>query len=279
VIFPTGIFCLFRTIKNNYNFPKGFPYIVIVNYKRGEGIMFVYVPLLLLSLLFSAFGNQYSTTKKLELDGESLTSIRIDCGSGFLKVYGNKQQNKIEVEAEILVENADKAEIENFLERGLILRLERKGKKAYLQSQVDQSFWESVFGNRPNAIVNLTVTVSSKINLDVDDGSGLILIENIDGDVWLDDGSGETTIRKVTGDLSIDDGSGELIISDIGGNLDIDDGSGEISINRIGGNVTVDDGSGSIRIDDVKKDVTILDDGSGSVSITNVKGKVVRRDD
>jgi hypothetical protein len=241
--------------------------------------MFVYVIVLLFSLLFSAFGSEYSTSKKLELESESLSTLKISCASGFLKIYGKSQQDKIEVQADILVENVEPDEVEKFLERGLILTLEKRGSKAILRSEINQNFWDSIFGSRPKVMVNLTVTVPAKINLDVDDGSGLILIENIDGNVQLDDGSGETTIREIAGDVWIDDGSGELYISNIGGDVDIDDGSGEITINRIGGDVTVDDGSGSIHITDVKKDVTILDDGSGSVDISNVQGRIIRRDD
>ena len=241
--------------------------------------MFVYVFILLFSLLFSAFGSEYSTSKKLEIDGESITTLRINCGSGFLKVYGKDQQQKIEVEADIRIENVDKDDIDKFLERGLILELEKRGSKAILNSEANQSFWESMFSSRPRVTVNLTVTVPAKINLDVDDGSGLILIENIQGDLKVDDGSGETTIREVAGDVWVDDGSGELKISEVGGDVDIDDGSGKITIDHIGGNVTVDDGSGSIDINDVKKNVTIVDDGSGAVNISNVQGKIIRRDD
>jgi len=241
--------------------------------------MFVYVLILMFSLLFSALGSEYSTSKILEIDSESINTLRINCGSGFLKVYGKDQQQKIEVQAEIIIENVDRDDIDKFIERGLILELEKRGSKAILNSEANQSFWESMFGNRPRVTVNLTVTVPAKINLDIDDGSGLILVENIQGDLRVDDGSGETTIREVTGDVWIDDGSGELEISNIGGDVDIDDGSGEISIRKIGGNVTVDDGSGSININDVKKNVTILDDGSGSVNISNVQGKIIRRDD
>jgi hypothetical protein len=241
--------------------------------------MFVYVLILMFSLLFSAFGSEYSTSKKLEIDGESINTLRINCGSGFLKVYGRDQQRRIEVQAEIIIENVDRDDIDKFLERGLILELEKRGSKAILRSEANQSFWESVFGNRPRVTVNLTVTVPAEINLAVDDGSGFILIDNIRGDVQVDDGSGETTIREVTGDVWVDDGSGELKITSVGGDVDVDDGSGTITIEQIGGNVTIDDGSGSININDVKKNVTIIDDGSGGVNISNVQGKIIRRDD
>lgn len=237
--------------------------------------------LLVLFLALSGWSGEYTTEKQLTLDAQSIELLEIDCGAGFLKVSGVQNTTEIKVQAEIFVSDIDRDRAEEFLEKTVRLYLERDGDEAVLESGIDYrgSFWEKLFDDHPNVRIDLTVQVPRKINLKIDDGSGYIVIENINGSVKLDDGSGETTIRGISGDVWIDDGSGELHISDIGGDVEIDDGSGEITVRDVRGNVRVDDGSGSIEIQGVSKDVIIEDDGSGSVHISDVEGEIVRRDD
>jgi hypothetical protein len=241
------------------------------------------IMILLLPLFFVAgvLGGEYTTDRNLILDAKNIKSLKIDCGAGYLKVKGDQDAKTIEVEANIYVSRIDKEEAEEFVKKRVRLLLEQRGNHAYLESGYDHhgSFWGRVFDDHPEVRIDLTVKVPQQIDLRVDDDSGYILIENIDGSVDLDDGSGETTLRDIAGDVWIDDGSGELHLSNIGGDVEIDDGSGEIVVQDVGGDVRVDDGSGSIKISGVEKDVIIGDDGSGHVDITDVKGRIIRHDD
>ena len=237
--------------------------------------------LLVFLLTISSWSGEYNMERELTLDAQAIKLLEIDCGAGFLKVSGMQNTKEIKVQAEIYVSDIDRDHAEEFLEKTVRLYLEQDDDRAILESEFEyrNSFWEKIFNHRPNARIDLTVFVPREIDLKIDDGSGTVLIENINGSVWLDDGSGETTIRGIAGDVRVDDGSGELQITDITGDVKIDDGSGEIIVRDVRGTVRVDDGSGSIKISGVSRDVIIEDDGSGRVQISDVEGEIVRRDD
>ena len=112
--------------------------------------------------------------------------------------------------------------------------------------------------------------------LELTDGSGEVMIEDIGGPVRVSDGSGELQIHKIRGDLWIRDGSGEIRVRDVTGSLVVDeDGSGEINAEGIRGSVRiVDDGSGSIHVAGVGGDFIVEHDGSGGISFDDVKGAV-----
>lgn len=232
-----------------------------------------------------------SPVENFKLSKNGIELLDIDCEAGFLKVYGVKDLNQIEVEAEMEIDISDKEDLEDFIKDNVRLSIEKRGNRAVLISHIDN---HSFF--RRHAQINLTVKIPQPMNLRVEDGSGWIEIKDIDGNLWVDDGSGdidisnirgdveiedgsgETSLNNISGYVEIDDGSGELDIEDIRGDLNVDDGSGDMRITNISGNVFVTDGSGSIIINGVDKDVTIKEAGSGGLSIHDVKGKVEKRD-
>ncbi len=239
--------------------------------------------------LCASFSFAYEDVRTLSLSAKGINELEIDCGAGFLKVYGKQGLNDIKVEAEIIVEGRSEKNAEEFLKKYLDLSLEKRGSRAVLKSGFKDYHSIFSFGNK---LINLTVSLPAEMDLDVDDGSGYITIEDIagnlviddgsgdieivntKGNVNVDDGSGEVELEEITGDVDIDDGSGEINVEGVSGDVSIDDGSGSIIIRNVGGSVTVRDGSGSISIDGVEKDVSIPSDGSGSVRVNNVKGKV-----
>jgi DUF4097 and DUF4098 domain-containing protein YvlB len=249
-------------------------------------------------LLFGAVANtvagyENETERRLQLDAGSIETLKIDSGQGFLKIKGVKGLDRIEVQATITVKNADEGDMERFVEKSVELTLEKQGSKAKLISRFNRGVFSSIFGKRSGRI-DLTVRVPYTMALDIEDGSGLIEVSDIGGNVDLDDGSGSLEMHHVNGNVRIDDGSGSIDISDISGNVEIEDGSGSITMKKVGGDVSiddnsgsiqvydiggsvvVDDGSGGITIDGVDKDVEIKRAGSGGVSIDNVKGIVKR---
>lgn len=209
--------------------------------------------------------------KELSLSAQGIEKLEIDCGAGFLKVYGKEGLKEIRVEAEIVLDGKSEKSAEEFIQKYLDLSLEKRGSRAVLTSGFESYRSMFSFGNK---VVNLTVSMPMGMNLDVDDGSGSIIVNDIAGDVNVDDGSGSMEIMNIKGNLDVDDGSGEISIEGVSGDVSVDDGSGSMTIRNIGGSVTVRDGSGSITINGVEKDVYIPSDGSGSVQVKNVKGKV-----
>ncbi len=245
----------------------------------------------LMLLLAAPFLFGLEKKEHLSLDAQGIKHLEIDAGAGFLKVVGINDLTNIEVEAEIIVRGMREAKAEKFIKDKLELRLERFDHRARLVGKFKSHF--SLF-NWGEKLCNLTVRVPKTIDLSIDDGSGSISLNQIEGKLKIDDGSGSIKIEDINGDLEIDDGSGgieaaaikgsvfiddgsgEIRLQNIEGDVRIDDGSGDINVDNINGNVTLSDNSGSIWVDTVSKDVIIQDDGSGDVKISNVKGRVIK---
>ena len=253
-----------------------------------------YLLLIFLVLLpATAFSAVRQEKKELELPTVGISLLRIQSGAGSLIVKGIEGLDKIEVTADILVQDLEAADLESYFENNILLDLKKRGNKAVLLAEFLRS---SRF--KPNeAKIDLFVRVPRKMNLRIDDGSGPLLVSGFDGNVEIDDGSGSINIREITGKVRIGDGSGPMTVETIKGDVDVRDGSGSIAINTVVGNVSVfdasggmtiqdidgyvkvSDGSGSIAIHDVTKNVSILASDSGEIDIEGVKGKIIRRDE
>ena len=203
---------------------------------------------------FPALG--FEKVQNLALPAEGLARLDITAGAGFLTVTGRAGQTAIEVKAHIQVSGVGDSEIEEWIKNHVELELRKAGDTAVLVGEIRSRGFISFFDGE--AKIDLTVSVPKTLALRIDDGSGEISVDGVEGNVDITDGSGGMEVRNVTGDVSVDDGSGG------------------ISLLKVGGNVTIDDGSGHLEIDDVGKDVRLKHKGSGSVDITNVRGKVIR---
>ncbi|HEY0940678.1 MAG TPA: DUF4097 family beta strand repeat-containing protein [Steroidobacter sp.] len=106
------------------------------------------------------------------------------------------------------------------------------------------------------------------------DGSGDLLLKNINGSLAIDDSSGEIRVISVAGMVQVEDSSGGIDIEDVRGDVKIiSDGSGDIAIAKVTGNAEVlTDSSGDITIHDVKLDVRIGNDSSGDINVSQVGG-------
>jgi DUF4097 and DUF4098 domain-containing protein YvlB len=215
----------------------------------------------------------FEKTERMSLSAEGIDKLVIDCGAGFLFVSGDESLRDIQMEAEIIVKGKRDKDIEEYIKNNIKLELKKQGNRAVLISTFKNQFPNINFRTR---VINLTVRVPKNMAVEVDDGSGEIKVEHIDGNLQIDDGSGEITVRDINGDVDIDDGSGTVEVREVTGSVMIDDGSGTIKVDDIGKNVRVSDGSGSIYIDTVVGDVIIKEDGSGSVYIQNVSGNVIK---
>jgi DUF4097 and DUF4098 domain-containing protein YvlB len=230
--------------------------------------------LCLLALLFLALpAFSYQTEKSLKLPAEGIRLLLVEAGAGSLKIEGVEGLTSIEVTAEIYVRGISDRRIDDFLSDHLRLSLEKNGEEAVLKGYFQSSGFHLFSGE---SSVDLTVRVPRAVDLDVDDGSGWLTVDNLRGEVTINDGSGELTVANIEGNLRIDDGSGEIEARNVTGDVRIDDGSGSMTIIGVGGTVTVDDGSGGISIEDVAKDVVLESTGSGSVETNNVRGRIIR---
>lgn len=238
------------------------------------------------------FAADYQEIKDLDLSTNGIDQLFAEVGAGFLKIRGVAGLDRIEVEAEFIVKRMTDSKARDFIKDKLILSLEKKGSRAVLTA--GQRPFRRLF-NSVSYAINLTVRVPESLKLRINDGSGSMTVDNIEGDVRIDDGSGnielsdigglvevddgsgDIDLRTIRGDIMVDDGSGTVEVVECAGRVEIDDGSGSIRIRDVTGDVLISDGSGSITVAGVEKDVTIRDDGSGSVNISDVRGKVYKK--
>src|SRR5665647_484596 len=210
----------------------------------------------LMALLAAGLGSlaAFETTKTLNLSTQGVKRLEIEAGAGSLTVTGREGLAAIEVKAEIVARHVRDEDMDGFLKDEVELSLEKRGDAVVLVSRIRDRI--RLFSLGDDAVINLTVSVPKDMPLEIDDGSGSVVVEDL-------------------AEVKIDDGSGGIEVDDVKGNVSVDDGSGEILIRRVGGTVTIDDGSGSIDIKDVDKDVRLVRTGSGGVDVSNVKGQVL----
>ncbi|MCG9710505.1 MULTISPECIES: hypothetical protein [unclassified Pseudoalteromonas] len=212
-------------------------------------------------------------TKNLKLDAASLSALKVEAGSGFLHITGT-DSDEVTVKAEIYQEQPHDE---------YCLTLEAKGNNAALGAG------QCEHHTNKQTRIDLTVAIPHSFNVDVhdasgeiiishvadtviNDGSGSITANDIEGTLEINDGSGSIDVRNVSRDIKIHDGSGNIDVANALGNIEVHDGSGGIDLNDISGDVVVSDGSGSIRVD-TAANFELLSDGSGSVKVTNIAGK------
>lgn len=238
--------------------------------------------------------------QQLALSSAELKALIIDADAGSLQIKGNENADEISVTATIYT---------NEEQNNYTLTLKQQADKAVLIAKHYNKTLGIQIYNGDSPTIDLVVTVPSHFNLDIDDDSGDINIDsmqgnitldddsgsidinsannvtidddsgdislqNIRGNVQIDDDSGSITINKVTGNLSIEDDSGDINLNDINGAVNIDDNSGQINATMLGNNLYIEDESGDIEVDNVNGLVTIKD-GSGDIRVNNTRGLTI----
>ena len=230
--------------------------------------------------------DRFNLTKELKLDAKTLNKLAVEAGAGSLSIKGEEGLTAIRIKAEIYSASEENDHYE--------LTLTNSGSTAYLVAKYKggSGLWSA---NGHSLQIDLNVLVPPSMLLDIDDGSGDLVVkdmlskvnikdgsgdmfvDNVNGDLTIDDGSGRIKVSEVVGRVKINDGSGEMTLSDIKGALAIEDGSGEMTLSDIEGHIDIEDSSGSIRVINVNGNIS-LDDGSGDLTVSHVSGLVTVSD-
>ncbi len=221
--------------------------------------------------LCRAASADYEEIRELTVPAEGVETLRVEAGAGSLSIRGSST-DAIVVVARISVPGADEAEAAELIDDKMVLSLERSGSRAELKSEFQRGI--RLFGDSPS--ISLDVRVPPSTALDVEDGSGSIVVRDVSADIVIDDGSGSIRLTDVGGTVAVTDGSGSIAVERAGGDVRITDGSGSISVERAEGSVLIEDGSGSISVMNVAGDLRVPEAGSGSVTIRGVRGRVER---
>lgn len=237
-------------------------------------------------LMLSGTALAYTSAQTLSMDADDLDELRIVTRSGDLVVFGT-DSDRIEVELVIqFSDNWDDNDAEDVIKNYLVFSFDRRRDTVVLRSYFDYGnssfliggFFKSLFSPRREFInSHLEIKLPRSLELDLTDGSGAIIISDINANVRVSDGSGEIEISNISGDLRVKDGSGSIHIDQVEGFVEINDGSGDINVRSIGNGIRVRDGSGSILVQDIIGDVHI-NDGSGNITVRNLRGSAIIND-
>ena len=227
---------------------------------------------------------RHEAQRSATVDANGARLLSIEAGSGFLKIVGKPGINQVIIRGRACASHAD-------LLNDIRLTANREGSDVVITANKrERNDWSGYHGNE-YARLDVTIEVPARMAAEIADGSGSIDISNLgavriedgsgdivgnglNGDVRVKDGSGGIRLIDVAGRLDIDDGSGSITLRNINGAIDIDDSSGEINIRGAHNNVRISDSSGSIDVVDVDGDFVVDDDSSGSIDYDNVKGRV-----
>lgn len=218
------------------------------------------------------------------VDTSGISVVRVITGAGSLEVTGRSGGP---IEATGTACASRRADLED-------IRLVARHRGQTLE--IEAEYPRQNMSWRRSARMDVRISLPDSIALEIEDGSGSIVVRNTghtridDGSgsitvrgarsLWIDDGSGDIDIEDIDGLVEITDGSGDIHIRDVRNDVRIlDDGSGDIHIERVTGSVFIDeDGSGGIYVTDVGGDLIVGDHGSGGLSFDRIRGKVSVRD-
>jgi hypothetical protein len=147
-----------------------------------------------------ALAGTLDETRNLELSAASIQTLKSD---------------RIRASAQIEVKGIPENEFQKYLEKQLVLTLQKQGRDAVLQADFKKSFLRKI-----EAKINLTVKVPRMLAVTIDDGSGAIMVTSLAGGLHLNDDSGSIDIINMEGKIKIADGSGRIDIEDIRGDVE-----------------------------------------------------------
>ena len=214
--------------------------------------------------------DDYRETRELTIAADGVDELTIRAGAGSMVLEGESGTDEIEVRATVIVAGVDDDDARRYIEEYMTLSLQREGERAALLADFRDggSGWLG-----PKGAIALEIVLPRGVALDIDDGSGSIVISGTRASIRLEDGSGSVKISEAAS-VDIRDGAGSIRITDATGDVRIRDGAGSITVEGAGGDVQVEDGSGSIQVREVAGDFRVTDDGSGSVRFSDVRGRV-----
>jgi DUF4097 and DUF4098 domain-containing protein YvlB len=226
------------------------------------------VTVLLLSLTFFA---QKSSIKE-SFDG--ITHIEVELGSGDATI-SKSSTSKVTVESDYRFKNEDdKPLVEKRGSKLIISERRRNGKRLMWNSNSYKAEWKLTI---PNDITLEFTTGSGDIEsedveyeeIEVNTGSGKIVLRGSGGEAHLNTGSGRILIQEHVGDIRTNTGSGEIVLRNVKGRIQGNTGSGDIQVEESQGGFRLNTGSGDIELSQtsvIKK--TSLNTGSGDVVLS-----------
>jgi hypothetical protein len=208
----------------------------------------------------------YEAEREISVAADASGVLSVEAGSGELHVEGRDGLEEIVVVGMLCASHEESLE-------EMDVSIDRAGDGEVVIQTMYPSDRNDTHGRRV-ARIDLTVLMPKGMTVDIDDSSGGIDVSGT-GDLSVDDSSGDLRVQDVDGWLRIDDSSGSVDVQNVSGDVDIDDGSGGLELRMIGGSLHLRDGSGGIEATGIDGDVVVESDGSGGIDVRDVGGDFV----
>jgi DUF4097 and DUF4098 domain-containing protein YvlB len=234
-----------------------------------------------------ASAEEYTFTLHKEFPAAASSSLKVQNISGEIKIESHPE-NKIIIDASKVVE-ADNSEEAKRIADGIEVLIENYASRVEIKTKYtplkSKSFWEKVLGfdGKNSGYVDYHILVPEKVELNVSNISGDVIISDISGDVEVDATSGDLWIKRVKGHLGLETTSGDVEISAIEGgviasgtssDLEIFDIKGNVNLSSTSGNVSAEDVVGAIQISNTSGDIS-LKEMQGNIEVATVSGDVM----
>lgn len=211
------------------------------------------------AFLYSAFA---TAQHKVDETFSDIDEVEVEGRSANVKIVG-KNTDKVRLTGEIQADDDDD---------DYKIRYEKDGDVLKVWIEKPNKSWSWSWGsNKGESFIRLEVPVKTEVN--VENSSGNVQVENIDESVTVEASSGNVDIKDVKGRLRAEASSGNVYISDVKGNVTSETSSGRQTISDIDGDLESKASSGSIRVSEVKGRME-LETSSGEIKLDDVKGKL-----
>ncbi len=234
-----------------------------------------------------ASADEYTFTLHKEFPATANPSLKVRNTSGEIKIESHPE-NKIIIDASKVVE-ADNSEEAKRRADGIEVVIENYDSKVEIETKYaplkSKSFWEKVLGfeGKSSGYVDYHILVPEKIELNISNISGDVIISDISGGIEVNVTSGDLWIKRVKGHLDLETTSGDVEVSAIEGdvvasgtssNLEMFDVKGDANLSSTSGDISAEDMVGSIQISNTSGDVS-LKEIQGNIEATTVSGEMM----
>lgn len=126
----------------------------------------------------------------------------------------------------------------------------------------------------PSLSINFDIQVPYDTEVELDSGSGDLVVSEIRGPVQAESGSGDIEITSIEREVAVSTGSGDIKVSGAA-KVSAKASSGDVKLSTISGDVTIEVGSGDVVLQEIGSSVHV-DTGSGDIRVDSALGSSAR---
>lgn len=187
-------------------------------------------------------------SKTLKIDAEKPVTLNVNDDAGDVSIVGADVE-AVEIQIVKTGYGSTDARAEEAL-KGIKFDMKQNGNTITLSYELDGR------QSREVNTVDLIITVPTDTEVELDNGFGVVNVEDLNGDVDISGDFGDVTVKNIEGELVVDNASGEVKISNVdAGSQDarIESDFGKVTLEKVNGkNINIDSNSGSLNLSNVR---------------------------